>query len=214
VGARSHFKTTSRPAETVREESPMRAATRRLPVLSLLAAILASPLPSGAEIYRWVDAQGREHFTTNKSQVPAAYRNQVTTTEGGNLSRASSSSAGRSGAEAEQPGGDERFGGAPPAIAAEQETEEQYLGKGEEEWRREVESLRRRVEMLEPIAERCEGSEDVRISPASDSRAYEEEASEAEQCQRTRQDLDLHRGMLDSLEERARRAGVPPGWLR
>jgi hypothetical protein len=191
----------------------MRAVTSRLPVLSLLAALLALALPAGAEIYRWVDAQGREHFTTNKSQVPAAYRNQVTTTEGGNLNRASSSSAGRSGAEAAQPGGDERFGDAPPAHAAEG-GEEQYLGKGEDEWRREVESLRRRVELLEQGAERCGGSEGVRLSPASDRRAYQEEAAEAEQCQRTRQDLDFQRGMLESLEERARRAGVPPGWLR
>jgi hypothetical protein len=80
--------------------------------------------------------------------------------------------------------------------------------------RRDVEGLRRRVELLEQGLERCAGSEGVRLSPASDARAYREEAAEAEQCERTRQDLDLQRRMLDSLEERARRAGVPPGWLR
>lgn len=191
----------------------MPPAHRWLP-LSLFALALAAP--AGAEIYRWVDAEGREHFTTNRSQVPAAHRNQVTKIEGGNLNRASSGSVGSgfgagSGAAAAQPRGDDGLG-SPPARAA--EAEEQYLGKDEEQWRREVASLRRRVEMLEHVAERCESSEGVRLSPASDARAYRQEADEAEQCQRTRQDLDLHRGMLSSLEESARRAGVPPGWLR
>ena len=40
---------------------------------TLLAALLWS-LPAAAEIYRWVDAQGREHFTHDLSKVPPGQR--------------------------------------------------------------------------------------------------------------------------------------------
>lgn len=39
---------------------------------AVLAALLA--LPAGAEIYRWTDDAGREHFTQDLSQVPAGKR--------------------------------------------------------------------------------------------------------------------------------------------
>ncbi len=34
-------------------------------------------LPSAAEIYRWRDAAGKEHFTSDIHRVPAAYRRQA-----------------------------------------------------------------------------------------------------------------------------------------
>jgi clan AA aspartic protease (TIGR02281 family) len=39
-----------------------------------LVLLLALPLWSSAEIYRWTDAEGRVHFTQDLSQVPAAQR--------------------------------------------------------------------------------------------------------------------------------------------
>jgi hypothetical protein len=46
------------------------------PILVALAAswLLVAPAQAAAEIYRWRDAQGREHFTTNLQQVPASQR--------------------------------------------------------------------------------------------------------------------------------------------
>jgi hypothetical protein len=49
---------------------------RPLRIAAVLAAagLLLSSLPAASEIYRWRDAEGREHFTTSLQQVPAAHR--------------------------------------------------------------------------------------------------------------------------------------------
>lgn len=38
------------------------------------ALALLTAAPVSAEIYRWVDASGREHFATDLGQVPPAHR--------------------------------------------------------------------------------------------------------------------------------------------
>ena len=43
----------------------------------LAAALLAFGAQASAEIYRWTDAEGREHFTQELSQVPGAHREQA-----------------------------------------------------------------------------------------------------------------------------------------
>ena len=37
-------------------------------------AVLAATLPVSAEIYRWVDASGKMHFTQDLAKVPMRYR--------------------------------------------------------------------------------------------------------------------------------------------
>ena len=43
----------------------------------LLALLLLSGTPAGAEIYRWTDAEGRVHFTQDLTQVPRAERKRA-----------------------------------------------------------------------------------------------------------------------------------------
>jgi len=43
---------------------------------ALLVASIALAAPSAAEIYKWVDADGRIHFTTDLTQVPAGQRRE------------------------------------------------------------------------------------------------------------------------------------------
>lgn len=43
----------------------------------LAALLLAAASPAAGEIYRWRDASGREHFTTDLQQVPARFRRQA-----------------------------------------------------------------------------------------------------------------------------------------
>ncbi len=43
----------------------------------LLAGLLLAACPAAAEIYRWRDADGREHFTSDLHRVPPAYRRQA-----------------------------------------------------------------------------------------------------------------------------------------
>jgi len=49
----------------------------KLPCWILAALLLAAASPAAGEIYRWRDASGREHFTTDLQQVPAPYRRQA-----------------------------------------------------------------------------------------------------------------------------------------
>lgn len=55
----------------------MRRAHHRLHCALLSGLLLAVAGPGAAEIYRWRDAAGREHFTTDLQQVPAAKRRQA-----------------------------------------------------------------------------------------------------------------------------------------
>ena len=48
-----------------------------LAVWSLAFAFLAAP--AAAEMYRWTDAQGNTHFTSDPTKVPAQYRKQAET---------------------------------------------------------------------------------------------------------------------------------------
>ena len=43
----------------------------------LLALLLWSGAPAGAEVYRWTDAEGRVHFTQDLTQVPPAERKRA-----------------------------------------------------------------------------------------------------------------------------------------
>ena len=43
-------------------------------LLTVALLVAASSTPAGAEIYRWTDAEGREHFTSDLHQVPEQYR--------------------------------------------------------------------------------------------------------------------------------------------
>ncbi len=49
---------------------------RKMAPLLLFAALCVSSV-AGAEIYRWVDERGREHYTESLHQVPPAYREQA-----------------------------------------------------------------------------------------------------------------------------------------
>ena len=55
----------------------MRASFAKLSSPLLAALLLAAASPASGEIYRWRDASGREHFTTDLQQVPAPYRRQA-----------------------------------------------------------------------------------------------------------------------------------------
>ena len=46
----------------------------RLALTAGVAACIALPRLAHAEIYRWVDAEGREHYTQSIDQAPAAQR--------------------------------------------------------------------------------------------------------------------------------------------
>jgi len=55
----------------------MRSPPRAALLASLVLPLLVAFSDSAAEIYRWTDASGREHFTQSLGQVPAEYRRQA-----------------------------------------------------------------------------------------------------------------------------------------
>ena len=49
----------------------------RLVCRILVLALVVAAAPSGAEIYRWTDAEGRDHFTQDLGQVPSQHRQEA-----------------------------------------------------------------------------------------------------------------------------------------
>jgi hypothetical protein len=193
--------------------SPIVRVVRALLFLMLSATLAAIPGELQAAIYRWVDATGREHFTMDLEQVPPQYRAAAAAAEKRSHSRMNvigngSSSAARSPAAA----GPARVG---PRLEAKKPG-----GHGEKWWREEhrrhrnqVEQARRSLERAGDITqysryyagvgrrERAQARNDARRARGAAVRGAEERLQGAQTA------------LADFLEG-ARRAGVPPGWLR
>lgn len=175
---------------------------KRLWGSALVAAAIA--LSASAEIYRWTDANGVVHYSSDIQQVPAGQRDLARAsvrTGKGSLQRIESSAASRPSVAA---------AAAPPAALASEDVVE---GKTEAQWRDEATRLRARIALYAPAAERCEGD---RFAWSRDDGGdeYREEQAEAEACRQTALEFELAKKQVVDFEERAHRAGVPPGWIR
>jgi hypothetical protein len=173
------------------------------------AACLGLASSALAEIYKWVDREGKTHYTSDLNQVPASQRDLARASGGtgkGSVQRISTPSA-----SAPAPKTPLSRPAAPTSPAS--PAEDAVGGRTEAEWRADARGLREQIAGLEERAAECK-KDGFRWSPDAGSRAYEEEAAEANACQRVQSDLDLQRRQLEQLEERAQRAGVPPGWIR
>lgn len=182
--------------------------------LQLAAFLLALALPAGAEIYRWVDDQGREHFTADLGQIPVSKREAAKAAAGSrptvNRSEARSAPARRRNPS--------------PAVTRARatlgaEAGERIAGQSEEQWREEAGSLATEIEILENRVEQMEerGDDNMPFSSARRNishRRYSKYRSRYREWERASKDLERARAKLERFEERARRSGVPPGWLR
>lgn len=169
---------------------------KRLASVGLLAVLVAAP--AAGELYRWTDARGNTHYTSDIHQVPADQRELARrTVPKGSLQRV----------------------GAPtspaPAAPASPRTDAEDLvgGKSELAWRDEAIRLRARVAQAAAPAERCKGVRE-RQDAGPGGGAIPEETAEASRCDRAVRDLALAQQKLDDFEESAQRLGVPPGWIR
>lgn len=160
--------------------------------------VLAVSLPATAEIYRWRDAAGREHFVEELSRVPPQYR-------------AAAKAAADQGSETPAinyhviptrvpaPAGARRAVPAAPALAG-------SAACG---------TLKKRVKELEKVVRTHQGSVDANLRWADDiersafsRRKYELRAEEEARW------LARAQTKLDRFRESQRRQGVPPGCLR
>jgi hypothetical protein len=190
---------------------------RHVSVLALLLVALALPGAASAEIYRWVDDQGRDHFTTDLSQVPRAKR---TAAKAAAESRPTVNRSEQGAAAA--PARRHRIAPAtraPYQRSAPAASGETVGGMGQEQWREragalatDVEHLEKRLEVLEE-----QGADHMPTSSSRNNvphRRYSKYRARYREWESVGRKLDAARGKLERFEERARRAGVPPGWLR
>jgi hypothetical protein len=174
-------------------------------LVAVLTCLAAGPAAAG-EVYRWTDAAGKVHYTADLERVPEAQREaarkSVDRAKGGAVMRVESRPPAAPAAPPPPP---------EPASAPAPPPGPTHGGRDEATWRAEATQLRAEVEALEAEAEACSAGE-FRWSAGAGGRS--EDAASADACGRVRGELETRRRWLETFEDDAHRAGVPPGWLR
>jgi hypothetical protein len=166
--------------------------------LAVALGLLAAPAFAEDEIWVWTTADGSVHYTDERERIPDAYREsaRVAHKEGsGSYQRVPAAPA------ATTPAAEPAPPPAEPALAP------------ESAWREEASAIDARIAALVPEVEACRGDH-VNLSPGDGSRKRREEHEEAARCAEATADLARARAEREELEERARREGAPPGWVR
>lgn len=185
----------------------------------LLGLVLLLLAPTAmAEFYKWTDANGIVHFTANLDEVPPSHRAAASAGSGGKgsfqqIGSGAPAASATPAAPAPSPASTDRTPSTSPKRASRDAVPETHGGRTEAQWQADAVKFRSAIERLEAEAERCKDDE-VRWAPGAGRRKYDEEMNEAEVCAKARNELDMNRRWLENLEERAHRAGVPPGWIR
>lgn len=180
---------------------------RLLPAGLLAAAAVLLALPAGAEIYRWTDLAGHEHFTMNLHRVPPEHRaeaerravlekaraqpaadaiNTMTTPDSIKVKRALRPRSGR--ARAARP-----VAGADGVCSSSHRRKAQSL-------QRTVDGWAKKLELEEQLARRLVRTE-ARLRAENRAERYEIYLEQAEQAQ-------------EDFEDRMRQQGVLPGCYR
>jgi hypothetical protein len=81
VAARSGFKRADYFAETTDMAVCQPPIPRSIASTLAVAFCVLVAHPAASEIYRWTDAQGNLHFTSDLTQIPERYRDQITAGE-------------------------------------------------------------------------------------------------------------------------------------
>ena len=144
---------------------------------------------ASAEIYRWTDSGGREHFTTDLGRVPPQYRPRPRRTTPP-PARAAPAAVARPAAGPAAAASSSPAGGSPPAGDADLRD-----GHNRRWWRAQRARLAHEVQSLEQGAQVCH-------APGN------------EPCSVIQVKLNAMRGQLARFEDRALRNRVPRAWLR
>jgi hypothetical protein len=184
------------------------------PAATILFALLALQVtPVGAEIYRYVDANGNERFTADLHEVPVDQRGDASGdaasrgTLNGGFSHESPSAPNAPSPNAR-----------PQAPASQAPSGERVAGRDEAAWRRDRATLVTRIESLETHIATCEKVEapkpQMPDARRRDWRQDERRMDIVQGCQHAKSDLGAAELALANFDEHARTQGVPPGWLR
>jgi hypothetical protein len=185
----------------------------RLQALLASALLLLGGAAAHAEIYRYTDAQGREHFTTDLQQVPDSQRGAAKAAAAGRPPVI------RKKAPAPAPG----LRPGPPASRQRastpgREAEERRAGHPESWWREQHGALESEIAALEAEGARLEEMGADNMPPSARRRASRRRYANYRErhfaWKAVTRKLQQARDRLERFEERARRSDVPPGWLR
>jgi hypothetical protein len=163
-------------------------------------------IAADGEIWVWTAADGSIHYTDERERIPERYREQarIAHEEGGGSYQQIPA----------LPPKNERAPAAPapdPAEAPPEATDPEAAA--EAAWREQARAIDARIAALAPQAAAC-ANDHVNRSPGDGSRKRRQELEEAERCAAAKRDLASARAEREALEERAHRAGAPPGWVR
>jgi type IV secretory pathway VirB10-like protein len=155
-------------------------------------------------LYQWTDGKGVVHITDNLGKVPKEYRSEAQKLE-------------------YHPGveGTENIPGNQKIAPNTDESEkEQLLEDQKESWKARMKSAKQRLADAELHYKELEQKRDLALQswggPASGQLAGREEAARIEQeMNQVQTEIDNARRQIEvELPDEARKAGVPPGWLR
>ena len=174
----------------------MRNTLRTFALALVLPALWATGAQAEGEIWVWTTADDVVHYTDDRERVPEAFRASARVAH-----KEGSGSYQHAGPPAAPPADPAREGAQAAAVAA------------EASWRNEARQLDERITGLVQQVAVC-GNDHVNLSPGDGSRKRREEREEAQRCRAATRNLAAARSERDALEERARREGAPPGWVR
>lgn len=184
-------------------------------LLTLLASVLLllGGAAALAEIYRYTDAQGREHFTTDLGQVPPSQRDAAQAAAAGRPTLIRRGAPGPAPRYHPQPPASRQWAPAPGSRG-----EERRAGYPESWWREQHGEIGSEIAAFEAEVARLEEMDADHLPPSSRRRASRHRYSNYRKrhyaWKTATRKLQKARDRLERFEERARRSDVPPGWLR
>jgi hypothetical protein len=162
--------------------------------------LLFSASHASAELYRWVDKDGQEFFTNERTKVPQEYRSTATAikTDDNRVSVGG------------QPA-------APHSPTVEVREHRDKNGRGEEWWHRRAENQRLELRKLEDDLDlllKREQDQENKSTRTSGKKKKSSAGNDRKKMQLEKK-IDLAKRRLDvDLPEEARKADAYPGWLR
>lgn len=175
---------------------------RRGAVLTICLFLLSASVAS-SEFYHWVDKDGKEFYTNERTQVPQEYQNSATAVNP-DESRVSVG---------------ERPAGAGKSKTSLKDHKDKY-GRGEEHWRKRAAKLRKEVAVLQDrydLVLKQEKEDENKPKKLTANSSHKKKSKTSLEKKKTTIERDLTRKKRElevELPEEARKADAYPGWIR
>lgn len=175
--------------------------------LLVALALCATPGPAVSEdVYRWVDEQGRVHFSSTPPPGQRARKWEGEKRDEINVV------GDRVNAPPARVRPRSRTGRGVPGARTEKP--KQVGGRSESEWRAQAVAMEQKISGLEQAIESVEDGPEFYRKTYRRNGVRGKRENKASRLRGLESKLQAAQDSFDRFEERARKAGVPPGWLR